>query len=760
LADKFEQAVGIAAGSTDLQPSGSDDPIVIDREGVLGNPWLDDNSKMYIATWGHVKWPPTHDVWWWTDYVTDNGQHFTYVTGANFNWDWFNDKTKPWQVFITYPPQILNWLAGYGENDDYSPNSLTYASNMVKSLADLADSWATQFGDWADGVDSSDSDFQGSAAGVLHERLIQFKSQLKSIALQLRTPDIAGDLSGTADTMKQVANSLAAAYNAWWDDSQTSNLFTQVQFEFSWAINNGTIHLGTPTATPISSGDSGEVVYGGDNIVRIDTPHGDPMTPDFWKNVEDAAKRNWRNGLSSLDESGKNFISQLSASYDTTTAALPTVIVSPPAPSSPNPNGGGSNNPGGGGINNPGGGSIDPNKLLGGDNDKKSGSGGGIDGSGQGNTDFGNLFKNLDSGGGSGGGGSAHSGGIDGGGLGGSDLDLSKIGADASGGHFDGSGGSDTGADLAAALGAGNSLFNTGSGGSDEDTVTGPDGKVLTDAEGDPITAPPGSTISSDGTVVGPDGKPVLGADGKPLKVPTGSKITQDDSALGGDLDDDTVLGPGGKPLTGADGQPLRVPQGSTIRSDGTVIGPDGKPVLGTDGKPLTVPKGSTLEQTGAGGLYDRDVKNTGAGDLDEDEFLHTGGSGGSSGIGSLGSPGSGAETATAGGVRMTGSGFGMSDRAKSLIDPDGAIDTTGTPEGVSAAAREAEEMEQAAQEENMMGRVATVGGTGGETPMMPPMSGGMGGVGGGATGGRKTWVTEDEETWGTASGGPGVIGR
>jgi hypothetical protein len=43
---------------------------------------------------------------------------------------------------------------------------------------------------------------------------------------------------------------------------------------------------------------------------------------------------------------------------------------------------------------------------------------------------------------------------------------------------------------------------------------------------------------------------------------------------------------------------------------------------------------------------------------------------------------------------------------------------------------------------------------------MMPPMSGGMGGVGGGATGGRKTWVTEDEETWGTASGGPGVIGR
>jgi hypothetical protein len=85
-------------------------------------------------------------------------------------------------------------------------------------------------------------------------------------------------------------------------------------------------------------------------------------------------------------------------------------------------------------------------------------------------------------------------------------------------------------------------------------------------------------------------------------------------------------------------------------------------------------------------------------------------------------------------------------------------------PPGEPTSATGAEELAMAGEESQALGRVATVGGAGAgsEPPMMPPMGGmggGMGGVGGG--GGKKTWVTEDEETWGTGAGASsGVIGR
>ncbi|WP_224278877.1 hypothetical protein, partial [Streptomyces sp. LS1784] len=70
-----------------------------------------------------------------------------------------------------------------------------------------------------------------------------------------------------------------------------------------------------------------------------------------------------------------------------------------------------------------------------------------------------------------------------------------------------------------------------------------------------------------------------------------------------------------------------------------------------------------------------------------------------------------------------------------------------------------------AAEEAQLSGRgIPTTGGMGG--PMMPPMGAGAG-AGAGAPGQgekerqRTTWLSEDEEVWGTDSGAvTGVIGR
>ncbi|SDP39592.1 hypothetical protein SAMN05216259_12723 [Actinacidiphila guanduensis] len=112
--------------------------------------------------------------------------------------------------------------------------------------------------------------------------------------------------------------------------------------------------------------------------------------------------------------------------------------------------------------------------------------------------------------------------------------------------------------------------------------------------------------------------------------------------------------------------------------------------------------------------------------------------------------------------LRQLTRGFGTSDEYKPLLDPEGVLDDA-HPAVLDepGAENSALPLEEAAQEESMLGRVATVGGAGTESepPMIPPMTGGMGGTGGGA-GARKTWVTEDEETWGTSTATPGVIGR
>ncbi|GAA0675233.1 hypothetical protein GCM10010193_30270 [Kitasatospora atroaurantiaca] len=112
----------------------------------------------------------------------------------------------------------------------------------------------------------------------------------------------------------------------------------------------------------------------------------------------------------------------------------------------------------------------------------------------------------------------------------------------------------------------------------------GPDGRVVTDASGQPVlfdqngkkvTGVEGVTVETDGQgkpVVGADGKvAVLGADGKPV--------------VG------LALGLDGKPMTDNDGKPVVVGADGKLGESGlsVAVGKDGKPMVGTDGRPVVV---------------------------------------------------------------------------------------------------------------------------------------------------------------------------
>ncbi|WP_405012746.1 toxin glutamine deamidase domain-containing protein [Kitasatospora sp. NBC_01539] len=112
--------------------------------------------------------------------------------------------------------------------------------------------------------------------------------------------------------------------------------------------------------------------------------------------------------------------------------------------------------------------------------------------------------------------------------------------------------------------------------------AVGPDGTVLTDAEGRPVLlgadgAPLGG-LDGVTVAVGADGRPLLGEDGRPVVVGADGK------EIAG-----LALGADGKPLTGADGKPLTVTADGAVGDTGLTlaVGKDGHPVLDRHGRPV-----------------------------------------------------------------------------------------------------------------------------------------------------------------------------
>ncbi|GAA4881289.1 hypothetical protein [Kitasatospora terrestris] len=288
------------------------------------------------------------------------------------------------------------------------------------------------------------------------------------------------------------------------------------------------------------------------------------------------------------------------------------------------------------------------------------------------------------------------------------------------------------------------------------------DGKPLLDKDGKPQMVPAGTHVNDKGQLVDKDGKPLLDKDGKPWTVPPGTVVGQ--PGPGGSS--------GGTGSTGGTGSatPFKVPPGSKRNDDGTVTAPDGTLVKDSNGNPVVLGKDRTIAEDGTV----RDANGRPVSRLeqlltDQEHALAsgTGGGGwnpsiGGSGV-SFGSGGSGGAGADLFGGRSGGASSGPRTVGGVASGPAGLgiggqlASTLGVRPTVEAAA------EAAAQEAQLTGRgISTTGGMTG--PMMPPMGAGAGaGMAGQGEKDRQrtTWLSEDEEVWGTDSGAvTGVIGR
>jgi hypothetical protein len=690
----------------------------------------------------------------WKWHVTHAGEGIEIVVGVNDETDFFNDPAGGWQLFLNNPYNVMYSLIGRpNQTNQFSPYSMRYVADTLTDVGTLLDKWTQSFTGWTNDLDTPDSDWQGSAAGVFKHTLEQYTAVLKALRTQLATSQITKSLDDAESAMATSVGLLSQAIESWRDNpdndprriidylfQQAMNHFSSITFQY---------HPTKAHYTP-----------------SIHTVFGDPLTQEFADNLQATAKWWWLQSLTPLDQAASTVLTSLDSAYGNVSSTIPQnfvtpVVLSPPADDPTATSGGG----GGGPIT-----SIPPLNLPSFSLDSNSPNG---------------LPPNI------GGGGTNVPGP---GGLpnvngdftttpGGGPTGVPNIGGDFS---TSATGGPNSNAD-----------FTIPGGGGAADVITGPGGAPLLGPDGQPLTVPSGSTISPDGTVLGPDGQPVTGSNGQQLTVPKGSSV----------VESDTVTGPDGQPVLGPDGQPLTVPSGSTISPDGTVLGPNGQQLVGPDGQALTVPSDSTVVPTGSqtfanpsdlgGSTTQPNFTSTIGGPGGQispppiDGSVTTGGSTTFPGLGtgvplpavtssglalpSLGKAtsllggggGVGSSFSSSGGVgspRLFGSGFaaGEAGAVSSAAEPGSPLGEAlpGTERAADTA-----DLGVAADESQALGRIATVGGSGagsGEPPIMPPMSGGGGaGGGGGGAGGKKTWVTEDEDTWGTTvSSGSGVIGR
>ncbi|MEU3598520.1 AAWKG family protein [Streptomyces sp. NPDC006798] len=318
------------------------------------------------------------------------------------------------------------------------------------------------------------------------------------------------------------------------------------------------------------------------------------------------------------------------------------------------------------------------------------------------------------------------------------------------------------------------------------ETVRNPDGSTTTYDKGGSTTTvhPDGTrtTVGADGTVttLDPDGTKTVSrlgqnsstieyADGSVAKVETDGTVvtTYKDGAS-------TRLGPDGTyTVTDADGKkttehlnPLGGKAGATTthNADGstTTRYPDGtldqeykdgrRKVSYPDGRVITTDAdGRTVSVTGGKqappppGLGSSGYGKFGDGDLSNNRW---------SPPKSYGSSGGGQQPPA----------LSLNSTGNSLVPPPPtAAGATGGDGGRSAAANDTGAAKGRPGPEDASRRPPTSSGM--MPPMMPPM-GGMGGMGGGQGGQndereRQTWISEDEEVWGTDEGGvAGVIGR
>ncbi|MCX5613207.1 MULTISPECIES: hypothetical protein [unclassified Streptomyces] len=655
-------------------------------------------------------WSKTFDVFW-TGVATlqdANGQNVAspvhFVAGFNIDKkNVFDSPTSKWNLWFSDPKKNLAPLVGSPfKNEVVNPLSFEHAAAQVTSIVGWFDEWLPTIKKWGDAVDSGTDEWKGSAAGAFKKFLNVIHVEMSKVRLDITAPsDYAALITTAKDQLKASATGMNTAFDEWYVTRNANGL--NVLHDAFWKVmSKAELQV---TWKAYSYGDT--YGYEPDVWKIVDNDKSDISQAYWLDGVESAAKALWIANLEKLDTAAKNHLGLLDTAYSKLAGALKEGVYQPnismpgggtgPTPP-PNPQ----NNP-----LNPGG----KNPL-----DGKGGAGG-----------PGGPKKppELKPGGGAGPGNKPPSG------LPGS----LKPGS-----------GSGTGAGVPL-------LDKNGK------PVLGPDGK--------PVLVPPGSRIGKDGKVYDPKGNPVLGPGGKPVIAPPGAKVGQ--------------LPPGGPPQGPL--QPgsspydqIRLPEGAKVLENGTVVDANGKPLLDSNGNPYTLPKGATVKDgivVGADGkpisrthqlltnaehaLNSRPVPkpNTQSGGLPSFEFKSGGTSGGGRfpGLDGLGSGGG------------SGSGLVNGAQPKGIAGTVGGmtgIGEWGTQRGASVAGNPAAAAANAAAQQQ---RDALQGQAPPQSPMMPPMSPGAGGAGGQPNQGkdrqRTTWLTEDEEVWGTDTGSvSGVIGR
>lgn len=260
-------------------------------------------------------------------------------------------------------------------------------------------------------------------------------------------------------------------------------------------------------------------------------------------------------------------------------------------------------------------------------------------------------------------------------------------------------------------------------------TLLDKNNQSIKDSKGNETQIPPGSRINKDGTITGPDGKLLLGADKKPLKAPPNSHIGPS-STIGNSSSNSKQQLKEQQELQEQQLKQQKVNQQKQLKVQQDLQEEQLKQRKAQEAQEVAQEKAYQQALSHVRGQARTETSGNGYGN----KF-----GGGDKNRLNL------EETPPRVNERLTNS--------RALGDPK-----TSVSERVRRTSANEPDLaaETAARESSAMNRTSSNG-----QPMMPPMGGGGGGGGGGGRDReRRTWLAEDEETWGTSQeAAPGVIG-
>ncbi|MBF9072572.1 hypothetical protein [Streptacidiphilus fuscans] len=725
-----------------------------DSSGNGGYPWFTP-SERYVWT-NNQDLSSLFDFYWSVSFDTGGGFYNSTTLSGKVNdssgsgivyTTWIGFKANqaafttgsPYDGFITQP--ATTWqelLYGPSQNNTTSVWSFDAASQLIRDLDVAMSGWQQSLNSWRDTVGDPTSDWQGSAANEFRVVLDMLINDFNSLQTQLDQHNLAPALDSVRQLLGQTNSQLYTAYWNWRADTYSNPLNC-----LAWAISvdggmagasatgvfgsqdhyqPSLITVNTPYGVVVDHPDSGSYYTPG---LFASNPQPDSGHADFWNNLKQGAWNKWLDSITRLlDPTANNAMGTYANALNQLTDAIPSAFTLPP-----------NNLPGitdTGNLN----ANLNANANANANANLNANANGNANAGGNGNT-------------------TVTSGPATNGGNGNASPNMPGTNGNPNTGvtpppFLTTS----TSTSTSSSSSTGNSSGNGGMA-----PLLGADGQPLSDRNGIPIMVPAGSTIGKNGELIGPNGEPVL-VGGQPYFAPPGSKVGSSPNPFGG-IGFNT---------------PMKVPPGSHINADGTVTAPDGKLVTDSNGNKVILSHGSTLAADGT-------VLDSGGNPVSQqtqllaDEqhalplapppFASSGfGAGGppttSSGPATGAGAGAGAVTGTAASTESTG-------LSQSVTTVGGGNYQSGVNEQNLAEKGLGLNTDQTAQA--ALAAASGDASAAGEMPMTQSMGGmgmgGMGGLGGGIGNPsgqdrqRTTWLTEDEEAWGTETEGVrGVIGR